>query len=187
MSSKITHHVSRFTLHASRFTHHASRITHHLSPARILVGIVVLTVLLPLWAAHAAPLPLPPLPLPPDRVPPSTFTGGFIQLQATFPQTWPWDSTQWEDLWTVVQWQDEKGTWRDVEGWQGSLDEIVTRADGTIVGHKTWWVARGDLGKGPFRWRIYRYRGGWLLATSSTFDLPSRKHATTAVEIAWTY
>ena len=156
----------------------------------LFVGTTVLTALLPLWAAYAAPLPLPPLPLPPDQCQgsaPSTFTGGFIELSARFPQAWPWGRAHWEDLWTVVQWQDEKGTWRDVEGWQGSLDEIVTRADGTIVGHKTWWVARGDLGKGPFRWRIYRYRGGWLLATSSTFDMPSRKHATTPVEIALTY
>jgi len=167
----------------SKITHHASRITFHVSPARILAGIAVLTALLPLWAAHAAPLPLPPLPLPPDRVSPSTFTGGFIQLQATFPQTWPWDSAHWEDLWTAVQWLDEWGHWRDVEGWQGSLDEVTRQADGTVVGQKTWWVARGDLGKGPFRWQVYRSPGGALMHTSETFDLPSQRHETTAVEI----
>jgi hypothetical protein len=151
----------------------------------LFVGIIVLTALMPLWAAYAAPLPLPPLPLPPspEQAAPSPFTGGFIQLQATFPQAWPWGSAPWENLWTVVQWQDDKGAWRDVEGWQGSLDEIVTGADGTVVGHKTWWVSKSDLGRGPFRWRVYRSHAGWLLATSPTFDLPSQRHATTPVEL----
>jgi hypothetical protein len=177
---------SHITHHASRFTHHVSQFTHHVSPARVLVGIAVLTALLPLWAAHAAPLPLPPLPLPPDQCQgsaPSTFTGGFIELSARFPQTWPWSSAPWEDLWTVAQWQDDKGIWRDVEGWQGALDEVVTDADGTVVGHKTWWVAKSDLSKGPFRWRVYHTQGGWLLATSQTFDMPSQKRATTTVEL----
>ena len=149
------------------------------------VGITVLTALLPLWAAHAAPLPLPPRPLPPspEQTAPSPFTGGFIALSARFPQAWPWGSAHGEDLWTAVQWQDDKGAWRDVEGWQGALDEVVTDADGTVVGHKTWWVSKGDLGKGPFRWQVYRTQGGRLLATSSTFDLPSQRRTTTTVEL----
>ena len=153
------------------------------------IGVILAAaVLLPL-SAHAAPLPLPPLPPPPPITPVQvtpTFTGGFIELRARFPQAWPWGRAHWEDLWTVVQWKDDKGTWRDVEGWQGSLDEVLTDEGRTVVGHKTWWVAKDDLGRGPFRWRVYRSQGGWLLATSQTFELPSQRRATTTVEITLT-
>ena len=149
------------------------------------IGVILAAaVLLPL-SAHAAPLPLPPLPTPPmpSQAAPARFTGGFIELRAQFPQAWQWKRSHWQELWTVVQWQDDKGAWRNVEGWQGSLDEVVTDEGGTVVGHKTWWVAKDDLGRGPFRWRVYRSKGGWLLATSQTFELPSQRRATTSVEV----
>ena len=126
------------------------------------IGVILAAaVLLPL-SAHAAPLPLPPLPTPPmpSQAAPARFTGGFIELRAQFPQAWQWKRSHWQELWTVVQWQDDKGAWRNVEGWQGSLDEVVTDEGGTVVGHKTWWVAKDDLGRGPFRWRVYRSQGG---------------------------
>jgi hypothetical protein len=164
----------------------SSRITHHVSRPRIVVGLTLLIVMSSPAVAHAAPLALPPLPPPPPPAPvpaaPSTFTGGFIELYLQFPQAWA-QGTHWQDLWTAVQWLDEWGYWRDVEGWQGSLDEVITQADGTVTGHKTWWVTEDDLDRGPFRWRVYRSQGGWLLATSPTFDLPSQRRATTTVEI----
>jgi len=170
-----------------------------------LVAVTLITVMLSLVVAYAAPSEwrlceddgapraLPPLPPPPSPPPeaaaPSTFTGGFIELSVQFPQTWPAQGTHWQNLWTTVQWLDDAdcssptGTWRDVESWQGSLDTVTRQVDGTVVGHKTWWASEDDLGKGPFRWRVYRSQGGALIATSETFDLPSQRHATTAVEV----
>ena len=172
---------------SSRITYHASRLPFHVSRPCALIGLALLIVTSSLAVAHAAPLPLPPLPPPPppspEAVAPSTFTGGFVELHVQFPQTWPAQGTDWQGLWTAVQWLDEWGHWRDVEGWQGSLDEVTRQADGTVVGQKTWWVARGDLGKGPFRWQVYRSPGGALMHTSETFDLPSQRHETTAVEV----
>jgi len=154
------------------------------------VGIALGILAMQLAMAQAAPLPLPPLPPPPTpsqaQAAPAKFTGGFIELRAQFPQAWQWNRSHWQELWAVVQWQDDKGTWRNVEGWQGSLDEVVTDEGGTVVGHKTWWVAKEDLGKGPFRWRVYRSEGGALIATSEAFDLPSQKRATTTVEVSLT-
>jgi hypothetical protein len=171
---------------SSRITYHASRLPFHVSRSLVVIGLTLLIALSPLAVAHAAPLALPPLPPPPPLTPgeaASTFTGGFIDLRVEFPQTWPAQGTHWSTLWTTVQWLDEWGRWRDVEGWQGSLDEIVTETDGTVVGHKTWWVARDDLGKGPFRWQVYRSQGGWLLAQSDTFDMPARKGQVMTVEV----
>lgn len=67
------------------------------------------------------------------------------------------------EFWTVVQWQDVQGGWHDVEGWQRTFDQENQVA---------WWVAPGDLGKGPFRWAVYQSQGGQLLATSDPFYLP---------------
>lgn len=79
--------------------------------------------------------------------------------------------------WTVVQWQDAQGVWRDVEGWRGEA------AHGEI----SWWVAEEDFGTGPFRWVIYPRGGPFLervdgntiyrtkqdiLAVSQSFYLP---------------
>jgi len=96
-----------------------------------------------------------------------------------FSQAWPWATVPWQDLWTLVQWQDDKGAWYDVEGWQGTLDEVQDGA-----GRKTWWVAKSDKGKGPFRWRVYRGQGGWLLATSEPFYLPGLNGGTVTVEVS---
>jgi len=109
-------------------------------------------------------------------------SGGSIELRVQFPSTWPWEKSHWQDLWTVVQWQDEWGHWRDVEGWQGGLDAVGIGEGGEVVGRKMWWVAESDLGRGPFRWRVYQ---GWrLLAQSGTFDLPDSNGATVMVEVS---
>jgi hypothetical protein len=129
-----------------------------------------------IWVAAAPPPPLPPVPtatftpIPRPTAPP--ITGSFIELHAQFPQAWPWREAHWQELWTIVQWQDGQGAWHNVEGWQGTLDSVVVKEDGGVIGYKTWWVAEDDLGKGPFRWVIYNGRGGAALATSKSFYLP---------------
>jgi hypothetical protein len=109
-----------------------------------------------------------------------------IQLQVQFPDGWPWQTTPWQGLWTIVQWQDPRGIWHDVEGWKGTLDEVKVSESGDVTGYKTWWVSGEHMGKGPFRWRVYQGEGGWLLATSETFDLPSFNRATLMVEVPLT-
>jgi hypothetical protein len=102
-------------------------------------------------------------------------TGGYIELHVQFPQTIR--ALGWQDLWTTVQWQDGRGNWHDVEGWRGTLDYV---ADG--VGVKTWWVAKAQLGAGPFRWRVTE--GGNPLVTSSPFDLPDAANEKVTVEVS---
>ena len=108
-------------------------------------------------------------------------TGGLIELHVQFPEA---ISYQWQELWTVVQWLDEWGRWRDVEGWQGTLYHVTTGENGEIVGKGAWHVAEDDLGGGPFRWRVYRSKGGWLLAQSDEFDLPAAVGETVTVEVS---
>lgn len=77
-------------------------------------------------------------------------------------------------VWTIVQWQDNAGDWRDVEGWQGTLDQ---------GNKKTWWVAAKDFGQGPFRWTIYDGAGGPMLAASAPFYLPDQANQTVTIEL----
>ena len=103
----------------------------------------------------------------------SKSANGRMELHAVFPAAWPWSEVHWQDVCTVVQWQDAWSDWHAVEGWRGTLDDVSTGVSDKIVGHKTWWVAAEDLGKGPFRWQAYRCGNGKLLATSAPFYLPS--------------
>jgi hypothetical protein len=145
-------------------------------------------------AAQAAPSALPPRPTPPvsPALPPrpepvpdahSTSapapTGGYIELDVQMGEAWAEGGVPWQALWTVVQWQDRLGNWHDVEGWQGTPD----RADSEEC-KKVWWVARADLGKGPFRWVVYQRRGAKLLAQSESFDLPHVVGETVSVGIS---
>jgi len=81
---------------------------------------------------------------------------------------------RWQELWTVVQRQDGLGNWQDIEeGWQGTFDEFTyNRDENTCEGKKTWWVAKADFDKGPYRWVVYQGRGGEPLAQSEPFYLP---------------
>jgi hypothetical protein len=78
------------------------------------------------------------------------------------------------EVWTIVQWQDTAGGWHDVESWSGALD------DGS---HKTWWLAPGLFGKGPFRWLVYHGERGKLLTTSDSFYLPEAEGEKLWVEV----
>lgn len=142
---------------------------------------------LPSQAAPAVPPPLPthtsipvPTPIPPTPRPP---TGGSIELHVQFPEAWSWSQVHWQELWTIVEWQDDKGKWHNVEGWQGTLDDVSIDEDDLVWGKKMWWVAVGDLGKGPFRWAIYRDKEGRLLGRSEVFYLPGSTNAIEHVEV----
>ncbi|MDY7080385.1 MAG: hypothetical protein SXV54_26190 [Chloroflexota bacterium] len=150
------------------------------------IGVLLLCAWLssPTRAAPMIPPPIPTMtltPAPKPTSPPST--GGLIELQAQFPQTWPWDEVHGQELWTIVQWRDDKGYWRDVEGWQGTLDAIATGEDGDVVGYKTWWVAKTDSNRGPFRWVVYKSRDGAALVRSESFYLPDAT-SKTVIEVA---
>ena len=140
----------------------------------------------PTAAPTTAPTPTPIV----QPVSPSRPEGGLIELRVQFPQTWPWGEVHWQTLWTVVQWQDDAdwanpgGDWRDVEGWQGELEKIAIGEVGEVVGKRLWWVAKGNLGKGPFRWQVYRGKEDVRLATSEPFYLPDAKGQTRVVEVS---
>lgn len=147
-----------------------------------LAGLTVALALLTLCAfsgpAQAAPSSLPPRPTIPPPPSAAKATGALIVLEATFDESWADSGLAWQDLWTVVQWQDPAGTWHNVEGWQGTLDKV---ADG--VGWKAWWVPEELAGKGPFRWVVYRRQGGSALVTSETFALPSPSPVGLVIEV----
>ena len=99
--------------------------------------------------------------------------GARVHLQAHFSQDWPWDTMHWqEDLWLKVQWQDDKGVWQDMEGWEGTLDAIQQKED--WMGMKEIWLADAQLGTGPYRWQVYVKDSERLLTTSEEFYLPSK-------------
>lgn len=137
-------------------------------------GVLLISALSPSQAHASSALPPRPTPRPtPDTRPaPSRAPsiGGLITLDVEANIDVIRKLGHWQSMWTVVQWQDGVGNWHDVEGWQGTLDTF-----GGGMGRKTWWVAEGDLGAGPFRWMVYHGRGGELLAYSEPFYLPSRR------------
>jgi hypothetical protein len=130
--------------------------------ALVTVGALLVVASLPTLTVYAG---LPPRPTPEPPVPPSS-SGGFIELHVT-------GRSVPVGLWTVVQWQDSSGNWHTVEGWQGT-----TYADN----HVLWWVSHADLGKGPFRWMVYRSPVGVWLGNSQSFNLPGYDGATAKIE-----
>jgi hypothetical protein len=159
--------------------------------------LVVASLLASVWALPprptpeptATPIPTPTLP-PVPPAPSSRPEGGLIELRVQFPQTWPWGEVHWQTLWTVVQWQDGAdwpnpgGDWHDVEGWQGELENIAIGEVGEVVGRRAWWVTKADLGKGLFRWQVYRGKEDVLLVTSEPFYLPDANGQTRVVEVS---
>ena len=112
--------------------------------------------------------------------------GAQIVLRATFSPDWPHQQTHWQELWTVVEWQGPEGAWHVVEGWQGTLDEVVVDDSGNVIGEKTWWVYEPNLGQGPFRWLVYEGQGSRLVASSDSFDLPEAAHQHAISEVSLT-
>ncbi len=110
--------------------------------------------------------------------------GSRLQLKAHFNESWPWDEMHWQDVWTMVQWQDDKGEWFDVTGWQGNLDNIAQ--DEGWVAVKEWWAGEEVLGTGPYRWQAYSHPGGDLLATSDPFYLAGTSGGLVMVDVELT-
>ena len=142
----------------------------------------------PLAARQGTGAELPPRPTAePTPEPVTTVTdsapSSFIQLQTRFPTTWQWYAQPWYSLHTQVQWQTADGTWIDVKGWYGGHDDIEVAPDGTALATKTWWVASGDYGAGPFRWIVTDVTDSRALATSPAFDLPMRSGQTAVIEL----
>ena len=151
------------------------------------IGTLVCMLLVVAWLPSLTQpaLALPPRPEPtltPSPTPPTQprpqVVGGFIELKVSFGATWSSANLEWQDLWTVVQWQDTIGDWHDVEGWQGTLDAVKDK-----MGTKRWWVAPPELGKGPLRWIIYQSQDGPLLTTSDPFHLPAAENETVSLEV----
>jgi hypothetical protein len=90
-------------------------------------------------------------------------------------------ASNWQGLWTVVQWQDAQGKWHDVEGWRGALDMMQDGA-----GRKTWWLASSLFGQGPFRWLVAPVKGDSSLTISEPFYLPRTAEETIRVEVLLT-
>ena len=140
--------------------------TYKLGIALLFIAIFIglMTMLLPVKSAQALPprpnTPTPtalPLPTPKETRAEDWLTGAYIRLQ-----TGAMDGGA--PLWCVVQWQDNAGNWRDVEGWRGY----------TQNGEKRWWVAPKDFGKGTFRWAVYaEEKETVLLGVSAPFSLPA--------------
>jgi hypothetical protein len=150
-----------------------------------LTCILLIAALLPVAAQASSSMLLPPPPPPPpEPMAKSAPASGSITLQAQFPSTWPWGSVHWQEVWTVVQWQDSWGDWHDVEGWRGELDEVAIGSDGTVEGKKTWWVAGDDFGKGAFRWVAYQGKEGETLGVSKSFNLPGSGHEAVQIEVS---
>ena len=136
--------------------------------------------------AQAAPEYLPPRPedtptptVPPGSTPERSREGAVIVLEVAFGADWPARESPWQELWTVVEWQDGRGTWHVVEGWRGGLNRVSGSR-----GWVTWWLARDLFGRGPFRWVVYEERGGPVMVVSEPFDLPGSADQVVTVEVS---
>jgi len=102
---------------------------------------------------------LPTVTVPPSS-PSTTEFGGQIHLTVDDIQHL---STQ-QQIWTQIEWLAEDGHWYTVDGWQGHLME-----DSTVQ----WYVGSELVGNtASFRWRVFSYEKGVLLATSDVFHMP---------------
>ena len=166
---------------------------HAIRNSIALVGVVSALLLL-VWGGSIAtggtpevgqaPLPTstrPPTPaipstpaVQPTRPPNTEIAGGWIELRVRFSPA----ETEPQALWTIVQWQDTEGRWHNVDGWQGTFDEIH---DGWGV--KRWWLDQTLFAHGPFRWLIYRSKEDTLLTVSDPFFLPEYTGQTTYIEL----
>ena len=118
-----------------------------------------------------------PTTIPTDTPPPvSQPQGALIWLHLEFASA-P-EFSQWQNVWTIVQWQDAADNWHDVTGWRGPLDEIYTGH-----GRKVWWLSENLLGTGPFRWVVYPDPERNKLVESINFSLPQKSGEITKVTV----
>lgn len=133
---------------------------------RVTISILALAALLVVLAGLAQPVWADLPTRPEDELPPTpepARAGAGILLSVTG-ATAPYDA--------VVQWQDGLGSWHDVDGWRGTVEE----------GGVLWYVAPEHLGLGPFRWVVYQ--GSDTLGTSEDFYLPAADGVLVRVSVA---
>jgi hypothetical protein len=144
-----------------------------------------LTMIGMLWTSvPVAQASLPPRPTSQVSLKPQTPVSARITLLLEFPADWPWADVHWQELCTVVEWQDGWGNWHIVEGWRGALDDVTVNDTGMVSAFKTWWAAKKDYGTGPFRWVITQGLGGALLATSDSFYIPAAHNMSVTVKVS---
>lgn len=78
-----------------------------------------------------------------------------------------------------VQWLDQAGAWRDVDGWQAELKAASAAGPAS----QQWAVYLEDFGRGPFRWVVLN-PGGGAWATSANFYLPDGNGAGLTTTVA---
>jgi hypothetical protein len=129
----------------------------------------------PTWTPGPPPLKTP--------IPsPARTDGAVIELNVRFPSSWPWAQIHWQELWTIVQWQDGFGDWHDVTGWQGTLDSISYQ-DGVYAGKKVWWAGRDQAVPGTFRWLVLQEEEGETLGTSQPFTARTYQLVSVAISM----
>jgi hypothetical protein len=79
----------------------------------------------------------------------------------------------------MVQWQDGRGNWHDVEGWRAILDEVKGNE-----GRKVWYVSSDSFGKGPFCWVVSPNPESEPIATSVPFHMPDTAGKTVRVNVS---
>ncbi len=104
-------------------------------------------------------------------------------LTVEFSEDWSTMGIHWQELCTVVQWQDRWGYWHDVDGWQGTLDKVYLD-DGQVMGTKTWWVADTLFSEGPFRWLVNVDNGGKMMVSSDPFNMPDDGSQTMTLSVS---
>ena len=122
---------------------------------------------------------LPPRPMPGEGGYGGNGGNGRIVLHIALPAADAGHVAAWQQLWTVVQWQDGLGRWNNVEAWQGAPQGNPGDAD-----HRAYVIDDKDLGKGPFRWVVLQSRGGATAGTSQPFNLPKTAGDSVRVDVA---
>lgn len=121
-------------------------------------------------AVNADPLPDRPTIAPSNLTTSSSKSGSYLLLSVD--QSNPDIILPDDNDWTIIQWQDADGNWKEVDGWQGEY----TYDPEDAVWEVYWWVDQDEFGKGPFRWVVYTDKTlKTVEATSAPFDLPSHK------------
>jgi hypothetical protein len=129
-----------------------------------IAGLLLLAVLSSV-TVQAAPVALPPRPTEPPSVR-SHQERAVAQIELNFELAPAWQQ-KWQELASVVQWQDSQDNWHDVDGWRGSFDGVVANA-----ATKTWAVSPSYFGAGPFRWKVYEVSNARETGYSQAFSLP---------------
>jgi hypothetical protein len=105
-----------------------------------------------------------------------------MMLNGRFADDWPFMQLHWQqDLWLIVQWQADNGSWQDVPGWQGHFDTI--QPGDQWLGQKYFWADDPLLGSGPYRWLVIDTKNSRVVGTSEPYYLPAKTGEITAIDL----